>query len=255
LHILLAEDNPLNQRVAVGFLENEGHTVVTAETGVAVLAALEKQRFDLILMDVQMPEMDGLQTTARIRADEAKSGGHIPIIALTARAMQSDRESFLAAGMDDFVPKPIHSGHLFEVIERLLPAVESDAPLPAAAPPADLSVINPDSLAALRDLEEGGFFSLEEYIKLYIETGREGIQKIKLYVETEDQGLLERTAHTLKGSSGDLGAHVVVTLCGTLEKWAAKGTDDFTQVATLARELEEAFSQVENALQRYLADA
>ena len=120
--ILLAEDNLVNQKVAVRFLEKRGHAVVLAESGKEALDAWRKQAFDLILMDVQMPEMDGFEATSRIREQEKSTSKHIPIIALTAHAMVGDRERCLAAGMDDYVSKPINADDLFAAIERLLPA-------------------------------------------------------------------------------------------------------------------------------------
>ena len=107
--VLLAEDNLVNQKVAVRFLEKRGHTVVLAESGEKALDAWRNQAFDIILMDVQMPEMDGFEATSRIREHEKSTSQHIPIIALTAHAMVGDRERCLAAGMDDYVSKPINA--------------------------------------------------------------------------------------------------------------------------------------------------
>ncbi len=122
--ILLAEDNRINQRVAQRLLEKKGHTVVLAESGKQALSAWQKQSFDVILMDVQMPEMDGFEATAKIR-DQEKTGNHIPIIAMTAHALVGDRERCLAAGMDDYVSKPINSTDLFAAIERTTPAAQT----------------------------------------------------------------------------------------------------------------------------------
>ena len=120
LRVLLAEDNPVNQRVAARLLDKRGHVVVLAENGAQALEALEQQSFDLILMDVQMPVMDGVQATAAIRERERITGAHIPIIAMTAHAMEGDRERFLRSGMDGYISKPVHSRELFEVMESLL---------------------------------------------------------------------------------------------------------------------------------------
>jgi two-component system sensor histidine kinase/response regulator len=120
LKILLAEDNRVNQRLAVGLLEKRGHVVTVAQNGVEVLQSLEKQTPDLILMDVQMPEMDGFETTVAIRAGERKTGKHIPIVALTARAMSGDRERCEAAGMDGYVSKPLQAETFFAAIEEVL---------------------------------------------------------------------------------------------------------------------------------------
>ncbi len=120
LRVLLAEDNPVNQRLAARLLEKRGHVVVVAEDGARALEALEKQSFDLILMDVQMPVMSGVQATAAIREREKVTGAHVPIIAMTAHAMEGDRQRFLASGMDGYISKPVHSRELFEMIESLV---------------------------------------------------------------------------------------------------------------------------------------
>ena len=119
-HILVAEDNPINQKLAVRLLEKKGYRVTVAENGLAALACLEKQRFDMILMDVQMPEMGGLEATRSIRERERRSGGHIPIVAMTANAMKGDRERCLESGMDDYVSKPVLAEELFRVMEAQL---------------------------------------------------------------------------------------------------------------------------------------
>jgi CheY-like chemotaxis protein len=120
LRILLAEDNVVNQRLAMRMLEKQGHTVVIAGDGVKALAELERARFDVVLMDVQMPLMDGVEATAAIRKEERSTGQHIPIIAMTAHAMLGDRQRFLASGMDGYVSKPIHTQELFTAIENVL---------------------------------------------------------------------------------------------------------------------------------------
>ena len=118
LTILLAEDNPVNQTLALRMLQKRGHIVVTAGNGVEVLAALERQHFDAVLMDIQMPEMDGLQATGEIRLRERQSGQRVPIIAVTAHALAGDRDRCLEAGMDDYLSKPIRSAELYAAIER-----------------------------------------------------------------------------------------------------------------------------------------
>jgi PAS domain S-box-containing protein len=120
LRILLAEDNVVNQLLATRMLEKQEHTVVVASDGVTALAALERGRFDVVLMDVQMPLMDGVEATAAIRKQERSTGQHIPIIAMTAHAMSGDRQRFLASGMDGYVSKPVHSQELFAAIENVL---------------------------------------------------------------------------------------------------------------------------------------
>jgi len=124
LRVLVAEDNAVNRLLAVRLLEKRGHEVVVAATGTAALEALESQSFDLVLMDVQMPEMDGLEATIAIRERERAggSGQHVPIIAMTANAMVGDRERCLEAGMDAYVSKPLEIAALFAAIDRFVPA-------------------------------------------------------------------------------------------------------------------------------------
>jgi CheY-like chemotaxis protein len=134
LRVLLAEDNPINKRLALRLLEKRGHSVTIATNGREALAAWAAERFDLILMDVQMPEMDGFEATAAIRARERRNGGHIPIIAMTAHALKGDEERCLAAGMDGYVAKPIQATALFAVIASVAgSAVPVDAYPPAVA--------------------------------------------------------------------------------------------------------------------------
>ena len=131
LRVLLAEDNRVNQLLATRVLEKRGHTVVVARNGREALAAVERCAFDVVLMDVQMPEMGGLEATAVIRAREAVQGGHVPIIALTAYAMQGDQDECLKAGMDEYLPKPLDSQRLISLVEALGDADRDPATAPA----------------------------------------------------------------------------------------------------------------------------
>jgi two-component system sensor histidine kinase/response regulator len=126
LRVLLAEDNVVNQRLAVRILEKAGHTVFVAGNGRQALLALERERFDLVLMDLQMPELGGMEATEVIRSRESASGVHIPIIALTAHAMKGDRERCLAAGMDGYVAKPIRERELFGAMAQVVHAPQDD---------------------------------------------------------------------------------------------------------------------------------
>jgi CheY-like chemotaxis protein len=119
LRILLAEDNPINQRLAVCLLQKQGHAVIVAGNGREALEALAKEAFDVVLMDVGMPVLDGLQATMAIREKEKGTQGHVPIIALTAYALRRDKERCLAAGMDGYLSKPFRSADLFEAVNAL----------------------------------------------------------------------------------------------------------------------------------------
>ncbi|MCZ6680276.1 MAG: response regulator, partial [Candidatus Poribacteria bacterium] len=139
LNVLLAEDNRINQALVVMMLENFGHHVVVANNGEEVLALLEKEPADIILMDVQMPRMDGIEATKAIRNKEQGTSTHIPIIAITANAMAGDREIFLNAGMDEYISKPIGEGVLYEMLEGISDSAAEgphpDAQLEQGAPP------------------------------------------------------------------------------------------------------------------------
>ncbi len=147
LVILLAEDNPVNQRVAVGVLEKRGHTVVIANNGKEATQAIATQRFDLVLMDVQMPEMDGIEATLIIRRAEAARGEHTPIVAMTAHAMAGDREHCLQAGMDDYLSKPVQVEEMMLTIDRLT-SVKNDSQAVTAPPqPPDITPSTKQPLA------------------------------------------------------------------------------------------------------------
>ena len=139
LRVLLAEDNAINQNLAVRLLENHGHSVTVANDGVEAVAAVREGEFDVVLMDVQMPNMDGLEAAAAIRALERGTTRHVPIVAMTARAMKGDQERCLAAGMDGYISKPIQPGRMMEAIahatERTAAPAEATAEATAARRP------------------------------------------------------------------------------------------------------------------------
>src|SRR5262249_5914629 len=136
LRILLAEDGLTNQRFAKDLLERRGHTVTIAGNGVEAVAAIEQEAFDVVLMDVQMPGMDGMEATGRIRARERTTGARVPIVAMTAHAMKGDRERCLEAGMDDYVPNPIRAEDLYRALEPVERAVHASGSQAAAPAPA-----------------------------------------------------------------------------------------------------------------------
>jgi signal transduction histidine kinase/DNA-binding response OmpR family regulator/HPt (histidine-containing phosphotransfer) domain-containing protein len=207
--VLLAEDNAVNQKLAVRLLEKQGHAVVVAATGQEVLAQLERQRFDVVLMDVQMPGMDGLEATAAIRARENTSGGHLPVIAMTAHAMKGDRERCLAAGMDDYVSKPVQARELFEVMARVVPAG------PAAA-----AALDPD-VAWERVGGDRGL--LRELAQAFGDDYPRSLERVRVAVAAGDRAGLERAAHELKGAVGVFGAAAAVAAALRLETMGREG--------------------------------
>jgi PAS domain S-box-containing protein len=203
LHILLAEDNPINQRVAMGILEAAGHRFTVVRNGKEALAALDRQAFDAVLMDVQMPEMDGFQATAAIRDREERTGRHTPVIALTAHAMKGDQERCLAAGMDAYVSKPIHRDELL----RVLASAARKPPEPDSVPTDGAT----DASARL-DLEAllarvgGSVPRLVEILQLCPGEFGRLMDEIAQAAARRDAGRLQHAAHTLKGTLGCLGA-------------------------------------------------
>jgi signal transduction histidine kinase/DNA-binding response OmpR family regulator len=201
LRILLAEDNAVNQNLAVRLLKKRGHSVVVAGNGLEAVAAAEREPFDLVLMDVQMPEMDGMEATRVLRAREGVAGRRLPIVALTAHAMKGDRERCLEAGMDGYVTKPIQPQELWQAIDSLVsPCAGPAANGPAAGGAAVLD------LAAVRKRVEGDNELLRELVELFRQDCPRMLDAIGAAVAASDAQQLERAAHVLKGSVSVFGA-------------------------------------------------
>jgi PAS domain S-box-containing protein len=198
LHVLSVEDNTFNQMVVTSRLEQDGHTVAVAANGYEAIEALERGTFDLVLMDVQMPQMDGIQATGVIRDREKSSGGRIPIVAMTARAMVGDRERCLAAGMDGYLAKPVHA----EDLRRLLDRIGSASGLAALdSPPAGEPVFDvlPDRDGLLRRVQ-GDAELLERMVKIFREQSRQLIEELMDAITRSDGKAVNEAAHALKGS-------------------------------------------------------
>ena len=206
--ILLAEDGVINQQVAVRLLEERGHSVVVVNNGRAAVEQVAAQPFDVVLMDVQMPDMDGIEATAAIRQAETPTGGHIPIVAMTAHAMKGDRDRFLAAGMDGYVAKPVRPHELYAAVEGLHRALRREfAPADVFFEwDAALERVGGDE-AMLRDLAEM-FFA--ECPKL--------MQQIRGHIAGADGPELRRAAHTLRGSAQVFGAEATAEAAHRLEE-------------------------------------
>jgi CheY-like chemotaxis protein/HPt (histidine-containing phosphotransfer) domain-containing protein len=245
LQILLAEDNLVNQRLAVGLLEKRGHTVVIAADGQQALAALERQPFDLMFMDVQMPEMSGFEATARIREREKNTGRHLPIIATTAYAMKGDRERCLASGMDGYVSKPIMAAELFRAIDETLAARGQRLTLPADGSAAEVF----DQAASL-ERAGGDEQLLGEMAVLFTAECPERMQEILEAIARQDAEVLERAAHSFRGSMSNFYAPAALSAVGELE---TMGRDGVLKGASVAYEaLETALLQMKPALARLI---
>jgi CheY-like chemotaxis protein len=190
----LAEDNPVNQRVAVGLLEKRGHRVTVVSTGMQAVAAALEQAFDAVLMDVQMPEMDGLEATAAIRQSEQSSSKRTKIIAMTAHAMKGDRERCLEAGMDGYISKPLNAETLYAVVESQDKATtQPPAPAPAVAEPP------PFDINALRAYF-GDEVLLKEVAGVFLDSCPAWQSEIRNAIDAGDAARLKLVVHTLKGA-------------------------------------------------------
>jgi len=218
LSILLAEDNAINQRLAVTLLEKAGHAVKVAQNGREALELLEQAHFDLVLMDMQMPEMDGIEATQCIRARERQIGGHIPIIAMTANAMEGDRNLCLQAGMDAYVPKPIQPRVLFAAIETALKLAERDAPSQTRDEREQDE--NFDYAAAVAKTDPDILEIIGAMVLAEIPQYMANIENTLMQGEPTE---LQRAAHTLKGLLGNFGAKPAVRWAQLIEDGAGQG--------------------------------
>jgi two-component system, sensor histidine kinase and response regulator len=287
LRILLAEDSPVNQQVAQQLLERHGHHVVIANDGRAALAALKHESFDLVLMDVQMPELDGLTATRLLRQRERKEGGHVPVVAMTANAMQGDRERCLAAGMDGYLAKPIRAEQFYAAVEQYAAPGEAEAAAPAtpaeaqaagaqpAAPtPAEAQAAAPaapaggeaeatepqgtghgqDELAAAFDLGTalatagGSMETLRDVAAVFQEQAPLLLEELRAGLGSGDPAAVRRAAHTIKGAAAIFGADVVAGAAADIEQRARGG--ELEGATELMLELERATDRLRRALQR-----
>ena len=214
LCILLAEDNLVNQKVAVSVLEKQGHLVTVVGDGQAALTALAQHAFDLVLMDVQMPILDGLETTAAIRARERTSGGHILIVAMTARAMKGDQEECLAAGMDGYVSKPLRRDDLDAVLQQVLGSRSVLIP-PPDAPPIDL-------VSALHAVD-GDRTLLREVIAVFCQDYPARLTELRDAIEHRTAQQMGAAAHSLKGALSLFGRTLAFDLAQELETLGRAG--------------------------------
>ena len=269
--ILLAEDNPVNQMLAVRLLEKEGHSVSVAGNGLKALAALEQGTFDLILMDVQMPEMDGLEATAAIRRQEQAAGRHIPIVALTAHAMKGDRERCLAAGMDEYLTKPLRAEALFDVIAHFMAGSVDAATSESVSPPAGARQTvplhvqptphrQPDPPMHEAPFDRAELFErvgrdvglMRELVGLFLEEGPIHMTEIHETIDRGDASDLAKAAHALKGAVSVFGAKRSVEAALRLEQLGRAG--DLVQAGDDVKALERAMAVLIPALEALMSE-
>ena len=244
LRILLAEDNAINRELVRRLLGREGHTVLAVTTGREAVNLWENdaEGIDVVLMDVEMPDMDGLQATAVIRAKEKLSGKHVPIIAMTAYAMKGDRERCLAAGMDGYVPKPIRHQDLFETIHTLVLDIHSVS-LDGRTEKDSEEIVDE---ALLMSRVDGDVQLLNDLVDLFLEEYPHLLETIRAAIEQEDVRGVERGAHGLKGSTSNLAARMASEAARKLERLAREG--GLVGAEDLLRDLESQLARLQRAL-------
>jgi two-component system sensor histidine kinase/response regulator len=253
LRILVAEDNKVNQKVAVRMLERLGYRADVAANGLEAVEALSRIPYSAVLMDVQMPEMDGYEATSEIRHREKSEGRRTPVIAMTANAMVGDREKALEAGMDDYVPKPVKPEELETVLKRwaskpgtVTPDLkeESDTPLARGAGVS----LDPGVLEGLRQLQvEGEPDVVNELIELFLDDVPLQLVALREAVEGGNADSVKRVAHTLKGSSVNMGAIRLAKVCEQLQEMVA--AEELKMAPSLLDELEAEFHRVRALLE------
>jgi len=242
-HLLVVEDNIVNQKVAARTLENLGYRVDVAANGREAVEATAHIRYAAVLMDCQMPEMDGYEATAAIRAREA-GDGHVPIIAMTAGASPEDEAACLAAGMDDYVTKPVNRTVLARLLDRWVHNTPSaTAPNSSHDAPGSL---DPETLSQIRELAAQDPAGIAELVGTFLRDARERIDTAAAAAAQGDLAAVSRTAHSLKGSSGNLAATAMAELCADLEEACADG--DVTVVVEIIVRLDSEFEHVAVAL-------
>jgi signal transduction histidine kinase/CheY-like chemotaxis protein/HPt (histidine-containing phosphotransfer) domain-containing protein len=240
LVVLLAEDNEINQELAIAVLERNGCSVVVARTGIEAVALWQRERFDVVLMDVQMPEMDGFAATRAIRALEATRGGHTPIVAVTAHAMEGDRQRCLAAGMDGYVCKPLRVESLFQAIAQLVPAPTTvRAEGQTAVPPA---------LAGALDAVGGDVEMLVRVAGMFRDQGPRLLGQVRAALARGDGQAAAFAAHTLAGSLSVLAADKAQEAARRVEHLAV--ADDQAGLAAVVEALDAELGVLISAVDR-----
>jgi CheY-like chemotaxis protein len=244
VHILVAEDNAINRELVTRLLQKHGHTVIAVTTGREAVDLLDKDaaNCDIVLMDVEMPDMDGFQATAIIREKEKASGKHVPIIALTADAMKGDRERCLEAGMDGYVSKPIRHQDLFETIQALLldvPNIPTHAPV--EKPPVE--ILDEALLVSRVDNDPQ---LLRDLVDLFLEECPRLVDEIRVALDRKDAKAVERGAHSLKGCTSNLAAQMASEAAFKLERLARAG--DLVDAESVLKELECQLERLKPAL-------
>ena len=249
LKLLLAEDNAVNQKLAVRLLQRAGHSVIIAGNGRQAVEAAACEAFDAVLMDVQMPEMDGLEATAAIRAKEQGTGRHVPIIAMTAHAMKGDRERCLEAGMDGYVAKPLQIDALLAILAEIGLMQSDRAPGSAAAESASAAF---DREQALKHVQ-GDMDLLRELTALFLEECPKHLNAMRQAIAERDAQKLQHTAHALKGSAAVISAQEVQATAQRIESAARE--QNWDEISRSCRDLEIAAERLRRTLEAFVRES
>jgi CheY-like chemotaxis protein/HPt (histidine-containing phosphotransfer) domain-containing protein len=236
--VLVAEDDPANQRVAMRQLQRLGISADIVANGIEALEALARSDYDLVLMDCQMPEMDGYQATEEVRRREGTSR-HTPVVALTANALAGDRERCLRAGMDDYLPKPVAEGELARMLTRWIPSGQP--------------VLDPEAVDHLRTLDDGSGTFLSEIAEVFLSDAPPRMEAIRRAVKENDATAMAHEAHAFKSSAANVGATELRNLCALLERIGARGS--VADAPERLGDLAAAYSRTAEAIRKFLAPA
>jgi len=259
--VLLVEDQLLNQQVAIKLLQKRGYKVIIAENGKKAVEALSSSHFDIVLMDIQMPVMDGISATAEIRRMEQETGEHTPIVAITANVMKGDRERYLAKGMDDYIPKPIMAEELYKAMEKwvehnsnMIGELEQNGfhqvasveeKLPPLSFAQDTDILRPALEKYGNDMD---FF--QDLAEIYMRDTPVGIENLKKSLEIEDAKEVAALAHKLKGTSGSFGIICLYDLFTELHELV--NLNELDEASRVFSEAAATYEQVELSLKREL---
>ncbi len=248
LDILLAEDNRVNQKLAVALLEKIGHRVEVATNGREAVAMYRQKPFDLVLMDVQMPEVDGYQATRQIRQIQQQIGKRVPIIALTAHASPADRQRCLASGMDEYLAKPIRADDLYVLIESLTGHRSTVTGEPSEAKPATHLI---DWEMAFETVG-GDRKLLEELIRVFLKDQEQMLANIETSISQQDEKNLRLSAHSIKGALNHLGGRSAAKHAEKLESMAQK--EDLTKAATVFDQFRDSLNELTSEMKKFVGD-
>ena len=251
-----AEDNAVNQKVALLLLKELGFSADVVGNGREAIEAITRTKYSLVFMDCQMPELDGMEATGEIRRMEAITGRHVPVVAMTAHAMQGDREKCIAAGMDDYISKPVTASKLNEILQHWLPRTTSETAIKTEnESPDQLGIAHLTNPAHPDDRQpppldwEGlklscGKEGAAEILQIFVDSSRDILRRLEKALNANDVSGIKAASHELRGASTSVGSQKMATTCKRLEEISQDKNADFTQAKEHFQELNDSFEHV-----------